>query len=156
MQYGTHIDRMKLINALYEGRNLPEAAVALALEHAEKMSTDADLKTLVRSKTKPDLAERDFKRAAQVLNSRKAPALKHEMIAKPTATTPTPKPAPYFPDRLTLTVPFWQTEDAHYATEAYFQEFRNMPVDDFDLESYWKTHRAKLQAEREARRKKPA
>jgi hypothetical protein len=148
---------MKLINVLYEGKNLPESAVTLALEHAEKLSTDADLKTLVRFKTKADLAERDFKRAAQVLNSKKAPVpIKQETIAKPTTTTPTPKPAPYFPDRLMLTVPFWQTEDAHYATEAYFQEFRNMPADDFDLETYWKAHRAKLQAEREARRKKPA
>lgn len=43
-------------------------------------------------------------------------------------------------DAVQRSVPFCATEAGHDATQAYFNEFRKMPPEDFDLEGYWKAY----------------
>jgi hypothetical protein len=161
MERKRHIEAMKVIGKMLDGVNLPEKLKGRAMDYANKIATDPQAQAWVRANNKSDLAERDIKRCIALT--------KHAAKPPQSVTTPTPVMTQTKPpqrttaptpakrnDGLLLEKPFFETEAAHYATQEYFNEFRKMPAEDFDLESYWKAHTAKLQAEYEARRKKHA
>jgi len=63
-----HIEKMKLLGRMLDaGAALPSTAITAGLEYARRLATDAKLQADVRATYKADLAARDFKRAAQVM-----------------------------------------------------------------------------------------
>ena len=66
MERGRHIDMMKRINAISQGKNLPEAARATAIQYARRVAADTELQANIRQSFKKDLADRDVKRCAEL------------------------------------------------------------------------------------------
>ena len=199
MERKEYLNKIKLVNALYDGKNLPQEAKEAAIRFARKVSGDQNTQAKIRQTWKADIAKRDIERCKAVLaehtssvesppNQRPEPSPesfssiladigmkplsvmleKHGLIGPynkytekgkayfkwlreqiSASATSTPKPPVPAPDTAKSPiglrdVPFWQTEAGHDATQAYVNEFHQMPAEGFDLESYWKNYRAQF------------
>jgi hypothetical protein len=114
MERKTHIERMKMIGAILDGKNLPEAAHKVAVDYAGELASNAELRGKVRAFTQSkSLAERDIKRAVQ-LAGRTKPV---QSVTTPTPEVPRPKrPTLAKPDQFTK---FVSVEEAKHAYEQW-------------------------------------
>lgn len=117
MERKTHIERMKMIGALLDGKNLPEAAQKVAVNYAGELASNAELRAKVRAFTQSkSLAERDIKRAVQ-LAGRTKPVQSVQPVRTPTLEAPRPKrPTLAKPDQFRK---FASVEEAKQAYEQW-------------------------------------
>jgi hypothetical protein len=105
-----HVKRMTLISEMLRGgADLPLVTINFGVEYAKRLSADKILRTDVAATFNPSLAERDFKRAAEVIQKYSNAPIKVATNAVPTVpVTPTLAPKPKVPELLAhgIVVPF--------------------------------------------------
>src|ERR1700674_171811 len=105
-----HVKRMTLISAMLRGgADLPLVTINFGVEYAKRVSTDKALRTDVAATFNPSLADRDFKRAAEVIQKYSNAPVKVAINAVPSApVTSTLAPKPKVPELLApgIVVPF--------------------------------------------------
>jgi hypothetical protein len=67
MEMKRHIEMSKLMGAILDGKTIPEAAVNAARQYAQELEINTDLRNRIRAKFNASLAERDYRRARQLL-----------------------------------------------------------------------------------------
>lgn len=97
-----HVKRMALISAMLLGdADLPLVTINFGVEYAKRLSTDKALRSDVAATFNPSLADRDFKRAAQVIQKYSYVPLKIATNAVPSApVTSSLAPKPKVPELL--------------------------------------------------------
>jgi len=106
-----HLKNMKLFGTMLSAAaaGLPATAIEAGLKYAERLTTDTALQDHVKATSKPDLAARDFKRAAEVIAKYGKPV---PVPTKTEAIRPAPQPAPSMPtfistkDKLPALIPY--------------------------------------------------
>lgn len=106
-----HLKNVKLLGTMLSAAaaGLPATAIEAGLKYAERLTSDTALQNHVKATSKPDLASRDFKRAAEVIAKYGKP------VPVPTKTEPiksAPQPASPIPtfiptrDKLRALIPY--------------------------------------------------
>ena len=150
-----HVKRMTLISAMLRGgADLPLVTINFGVEYAKRLSTDNTLRTDVAATFNPSLADRDFKRAAQVVQKyssapfkvhagkpdlgTRTPPRAPEPTAKATPPLAAVKPEPVEArkDTFMRDVPYEQTEAGYAALGNYWREFKHEPPNDFNLKEW--------------------
>ena len=67
MEKGKHIKMSRFINAIVQGAEPPAPEMQAAIAYAQELASRPDLQAAVRAEFKTDLAERDIKRAKQLV-----------------------------------------------------------------------------------------
>jgi len=89
-----HVEKMQLLGRMLGtgADSIPATAVNAGLEYAQRLTTDTALQAEVKATFKQDLAARDLKRAAQVVE--KYGKAKEPVKSAPNAVKSTPQPTP--------------------------------------------------------------